>query len=252
MEILWRSRNQTTVVTANGEVHTNEEAQVYVRDLDLFVTVQILDDTPAVLSLGKLCEEHGKIFEWVSGQKPHLTKHGKKILCKTDNFVPLVVPGLLSNSGTSSSSQDSSSTSSSPATERSDDQENCRDSPKAQNKNKREVTIRASEDRLRDLQEWFEEFTENLEDTEVPAPAHISHDSDSERPQKWQAGSTVFCVISPKIEIAKHACEKNDKARNWAWHNLQGPIVHFRAKNCVVSPWSLFVTILTKSRATMA
>ena len=27
-----------------------EEAQVYVRDLDLFVTVQILEDTPAVLS----------------------------------------------------------------------------------------------------------------------------------------------------------------------------------------------------------
>ena len=29
-----------------------------------------------------------------------------------------------------------------------------------------------------------EEFAENLEDTEVPAPAHISHDSDSERPTK--------------------------------------------------------------------
>ena len=49
----------TTVVTANGQVQTNEEAQENVHDLDLFVTVQILDDTPAVLSLGKLCEEHG-------------------------------------------------------------------------------------------------------------------------------------------------------------------------------------------------
>ena len=58
-ETLWRSRNPTTVVTASGEVQTNEEAQVYVHDLDLFVTVQILDDTPAVLPLGKLCEEHG-------------------------------------------------------------------------------------------------------------------------------------------------------------------------------------------------
>ena len=51
METLRRSRNTTTVVTASGEVQTNEEAQVF--DLDLFVTVQILDDTPAVLSLGK-------------------------------------------------------------------------------------------------------------------------------------------------------------------------------------------------------
>ena len=53
IETLRSSRNPTVVVTANGEVQTNEEAQVYVHDLDLFVTVQILDDTPAVLSLGK-------------------------------------------------------------------------------------------------------------------------------------------------------------------------------------------------------
>ena len=65
-------QDPTTVVTANGEVQTNEEAQVYVHDLDLFVTVQILDDTFAVLSLGKLCEEHGYSCEWASGQKPHL------------------------------------------------------------------------------------------------------------------------------------------------------------------------------------
>ena len=40
-----RSRISTTVVTASGEVQTNEEAQVYVHALDLFVTVQIPDDT---------------------------------------------------------------------------------------------------------------------------------------------------------------------------------------------------------------
>ena len=46
MDTLRRSRTPTTVVTANGEVQTNEEAQVYVYDLDLFVTVQLLDETP--------------------------------------------------------------------------------------------------------------------------------------------------------------------------------------------------------------
>ena len=35
-----RSRNPV-VLTANAEVHTNEEAQVYVHNLDFFVTVQI-------------------------------------------------------------------------------------------------------------------------------------------------------------------------------------------------------------------
>ena len=54
-------------VTANGEVQTNEEAQVYVHDLDLFVTVQVLEETLAVLRLVKLCEDHGYSFEWVSG-----------------------------------------------------------------------------------------------------------------------------------------------------------------------------------------
>ena len=46
---LRRSRNPTRVIAANGEVQTSEEAQVYVHDLELFVTVPILDDTPAVI-----------------------------------------------------------------------------------------------------------------------------------------------------------------------------------------------------------
>ena len=52
METLRRSRNLSVVLTANGEVQTNVEAQVCVHDVDLFVTVQLLDDTPAFLSLG--------------------------------------------------------------------------------------------------------------------------------------------------------------------------------------------------------
>ena len=51
------------VVTANGQVQTNEEAQAYVYDLDLFVTVQLVEDTPAILSLRKLCEEHSYTYE---------------------------------------------------------------------------------------------------------------------------------------------------------------------------------------------
>ena len=47
MDTLRRFRNPTTVVTASGEVQTNEETQVYVHDLDLFVTVQLLEETPA-------------------------------------------------------------------------------------------------------------------------------------------------------------------------------------------------------------
>ena len=64
----------TTVLTANGEVQTNEEATVYDRELDIFLTMKLLEDTPAVLSLGNLCDEHGYSYEWINGQKPHLIK----------------------------------------------------------------------------------------------------------------------------------------------------------------------------------
>ena len=73
MDTLRRSRTPTTVVTANDEVQTNEEAQVYVHSLDPFVTVQLLDETPAVLSLGKLCSEHGCSYEWENGETPRMT-----------------------------------------------------------------------------------------------------------------------------------------------------------------------------------
>ena len=93
-----------TVITANGEVQTNEEATVYVREFDTFLTMKLLEDTPAVLSLGKLCDEHGYSYEWVSGQKPHLIKNGIRIQCNTANFVPVVVSGLSTTPSSSPSS----------------------------------------------------------------------------------------------------------------------------------------------------
>ena len=54
------------VLTANGEVHTNEEAQVYVHDLNLFVTLQLFEETLAVLSRGKLFNISVGFFRIVS------------------------------------------------------------------------------------------------------------------------------------------------------------------------------------------
>ena len=42
---------------ANGEVQTHEEAIVYVKELDFFLTMTVLDNTPAVLSIGNLRDE---------------------------------------------------------------------------------------------------------------------------------------------------------------------------------------------------
>ena len=103
MDTLTKLCSPTIVITANGEVQTHEEATVYVKELDIFLTVKVLDNTTAVLSLGKLCDDKGYSYEWINGQKPHLIKDGIRIICNTENFVPIVVPGLSSSSSASSS-----------------------------------------------------------------------------------------------------------------------------------------------------
>ena len=102
MDTLTKSCSPTIVITANGEVQTHEEATVYVKELDIFLTMKVLENTPAILSLGKLCDEHGYSYEWINGQKPHLIDIGIRIPCNTENFVPTVVPGLSTSSSSGS------------------------------------------------------------------------------------------------------------------------------------------------------
>ena len=46
----------------------------------------LLEDTSAVLSLGKLCEDHGKNHHWTSGQKPQLIKNGRSIATQRTTY----------------------------------------------------------------------------------------------------------------------------------------------------------------------
>ena len=178
------------------------------KELDMFLTMKVLDNTPAVLSLGKLCDENGYSYEWINGQKPHLIKNGIRIICNTENFVPIVVPGLSSSSSGSSStsrtpmrqeSHSSSSSSSSPSSptvgdlsvrEREDvtnsdispvpvsefvddssgrpDETQANKNPKT---NKKETTITRGDPLCSDnseIPEWLQEFRENLVDDEIP------------------------------------------------------------------------------------
>ena len=67
LETMRTSRSPTTVMTtANGDVQTREEATVCVKQLDFFVKVMLLEETPAVLSLEKLCEDDGFSYHWTS------------------------------------------------------------------------------------------------------------------------------------------------------------------------------------------
>ena len=76
LETLTSSKCATTVITANGEVQTHEEATVYVKELDMFLTMKVLGNTPAVLSLGKLCVKK-RILLWMD-QQSKTTSHKKR------------------------------------------------------------------------------------------------------------------------------------------------------------------------------
>ena len=140
-----------------GEVQTNEEAQVNVHDLGLFVTVKILDDTPAVPSLEKLCEEHRYSHEWVSSQKSRFIKKVKIFSAKRKTSYLLLFQGchpiLVPGSSSTSTTQDlSSSGPESDVTNRLQET-GARQTPTTTKQNKKRNDHR---DSLRDLPEWLE------------------------------------------------------------------------------------------------
>ena len=59
-----RSKEPTVNTTANGKAESTEEATVYVNDLNVFVVMMLLKDSPEVLSSGLLCEEKGCSYVW--------------------------------------------------------------------------------------------------------------------------------------------------------------------------------------------
>ena len=248
LETMRISRNPTTVMAANGEVQTREAATVDVKELDLFVTVLLLEETPAVLSLGKLCEDHEYSHHWTSSQKPHLTRKGNRIVCNISNHVPFVVPGLSTISSftptptsSTSSSQDSvfdvSRYTENPVPERSGStSEELRGNPlpepaKTDNPNKHEDDEEVQRELLHDLLDWLQDFRENLvnessplEPRRNPAPkdrdtASSSHELPMEPRAKVEPGSgkhsvyTHFpkdpnCDICLKTKITRASCRR--------------------------------------------
>ena len=63
MDTLTKSCSPTIVITANGEVQTHEKAMVYVQQLDIFLKMKVLENTPAVSSVGKRCDANGYSYE---------------------------------------------------------------------------------------------------------------------------------------------------------------------------------------------
>ena len=74
--------------TAGGSITATEEATVYVRDLDMFMTVKLLEASLAVLSLGQSWEEHWYSCEGKETQSHTSTKDGRITECELENLVP--------------------------------------------------------------------------------------------------------------------------------------------------------------------
>ena len=89
MDTLRRSRNPTTVVAANGEVQTNEEAQVCMFTISICSSQCNYSKKGqqfcCLVSFAQITDVHtiGK-----NGETPRLTKNGKTITCIMGNCVP--------------------------------------------------------------------------------------------------------------------------------------------------------------------
>ena len=98
LETMRISRSPTTVMTANGKVQTREEATVFIKELDLFLTVMLLEEPLPILSRETL---RGSWVYLPLDQRSKTTTHqkkGRKIKCNKSNYIPFVVPGLSTSS----------------------------------------------------------------------------------------------------------------------------------------------------------
>ena len=64
--------------------------KVIIEDLDIFLFVKLVDDSPTVLSLRMLCETIGFSFVRKTGKQTSLTKDGITYECRFENHVPAV------------------------------------------------------------------------------------------------------------------------------------------------------------------
>ena len=276
MDTLTKSCSPTIVITANREVQTHEEATVYVKELDIFLTMRVLENTPAVLSLGKLCDENGYSHEWINGQKPHLIMNGIRIPCNTENSVPIVVPGLsCSSSGSSSTSKtpsrqeshfsSSSSTSSSSTTESEiqsqergdriesdispvqvsnsvDDRSGRPDDTQANKTpktNKNEPKMERSDPLLTDSVRVSSEIPEWLQEFRDEVPEHgDSHASSSHE-------ASLEPTTKRREDLGKHSVythfPKTEIVRSVRGLKLQGP----RAEDAMAEPYNLLKILVT-------
>ena len=212
LETMRISKNPTTVMTANGEVQTREEATVCGKELELFVT-----NTRSTF-LGEALRRSWENLPLDQWSKTTSHKNGKRINCKKTNYVLFVVPGLSTSSSTSSSPASSTSSSQdtvigteNPATERSEIMsEESRGNPSrgsAETENTDDEELRS--ELLQDVPEWLQDFKMNLGEKNVQMFNHpallMTYQWSREQKLYWARVSTVSILTSRKTELVTSA-----------------------------------------------
>ena len=75
-----------SIQPANGIVELTRETEVYINAQDTSVYTKLVEDSPAVSSLGLCCKEPGYFYMWNKAQQ---TNDGVIIACHTENYFPL-------------------------------------------------------------------------------------------------------------------------------------------------------------------
>ena len=167
---------------------------------------------------------------WISGQQPHLIKHGQRIDCNISNYVPFVVPGLSTSSSTTPTpllqhlhhrilyltSADTLKIQYPKEVEvrvRSYGETRCIDQQETESTSKNEGREEVQSDLLHDLPDWLQELRENLVDERSSLqplrqriktlPSHLMNFQWS-REQKWNRVrvSAVSALTSRKTQTA--------------------------------------------------
>ena len=185
----------------------------------------LLEETPAVLSLGKFCEDNECTDHWTSGQKNHISPKMARTLIARHQTVYHLSSLVLSTSSSTTSTPTSSASSSQDyviSTERSGStRAESRGNPlhkpaKTENTNNKEGDEEVQSDLLHDLPDWLQEFRANLVDERSPLEprrdpspgdrdtSSSSHELPMELWPKVEAGSVKHSVYThfPKTQMA--------------------------------------------------
>ena len=91
--------------TANKEVYTDKIVDFYVEDLGITVTAYVLEDSPPLISLGKIIDDHDADYFWSKKKGAILRIGDRKVKCSVQHRCPFIAislgfPGLGSGKGT--------------------------------------------------------------------------------------------------------------------------------------------------------